>query len=38
MNYNGQSYQVSTMMKTRYDNYMTNRIDVIYAKNKIELS
>ena len=32
------SDRVSTMMKIREDNYVTNRTNAIYVENEIELS
>ena len=38
MNYRDRSNQVPTMMKTRYENYVTDHIDAIYAENETDLS
>ena len=37
LNFYDQSNWVFTLMKTRQDNYVTDRKDAVYAKNEIEL-
>ena len=38
LNYRDRLDQVSTVTKTRYENYVIDCIDMVYAKNKTDLS
>ena len=37
LNFRDQSNRLSTMKKTRYDNYVTNCKDAVYVEYEIEL-
>ena len=38
LNFCDWSDRVSTVMNTRYDNYVIDRIDAVYTENKTKLS